>query len=79
MGPEGVTLEDHGRFAEVRGEAGDIAIAEEDFSRGGVFESSDATEQGGLATARGTEEEKELTLLDGEIDALQGDVFAGAR
>jgi len=72
-------LEDHSGFTEVWGEAGDIAIAEENFSRGRVFESRDATEQGGLTTARGTEEEEELTLLDGEVDPLEGDVFAGAR
>ena len=69
-------MEDHRRFAEVWSEASDITIAEENFSRGRVFESRDTTEQGGLTTARGTEEEEELTLLDGEVDSLEGDMLA---
>ena len=77
--PEGVTLEDHRGFTEVRGEAGDITIAEKNFSRGRMFESGNATEQGGLTTARGTEQEEELTLLNGEVDTLEGNVFARAR
>jgi hypothetical protein len=72
-------LKDHRGFAKVWREASDITIAEENFSRGRVFESRDTTEQGGLTTARGAEEEEELTLLDGEVDPLEGDVFAGAR
>ena len=39
---------------------------------GGDVDAADEVQQGGLARARGARDRRELTLVDGEIDAMEG-------
>jgi hypothetical protein len=69
-GVEGVVLEDHGDVAVFGGDGVDDAFADGDGAGGDVLQAGDHAEGGGLATARGADEDDELTVGDVEVDAL---------
>ena len=69
--PQGIGLEDEGHAPLVRRQARHVAPGDGDSPGGGHHEAGDGPEQGGLAAARGAEQGDELTLGDGEVDAVE--------
>jgi hypothetical protein len=72
VGVEGVGLEDHGDIAVARFDAQNRAAIDAKVPGGRVFESGDDAEGGGFATAGGTDEYEELSVLDGEVEIADG-------
>ncbi len=66
---ERVALEDHGDFAIGGGGGVDAPAVDQDVARGRVLEAGDDAEQRGLAAAGGADEDAELAVGDGEVDA----------
>jgi hypothetical protein len=58
------------------GHFGHIAVAEVDRAAGRRLQPGDAAQQGGLAAARGTEQEKQLAGFDHKPDAVQSADFS---
>ena len=69
---ERVALEDGVHRALVRGQGGDVLVAEVDRAGGGVLQAGDHAQGGGLAAARGAEEREEGALGHGEVERLDG-------
>src|SRR6185437_4025146 len=61
---QGVALEDHRDVAILRGYVVDPAVADVDVARRGLFEAGDQAQRGALATARRTDENQELLVVD---------------
>ncbi len=72
-------LEDLGDVALGRGEAGDVAVVEEDLAFAGDDEAGDDVEERGLAAAGGAEERVGAAVLPFEVDRLQRVVVGAAR
>jgi hypothetical protein len=72
MGEERVALEDRVDGAFVRREGGDVLVAEADGARGGVLQSGDHPQRGGLAAARGAQQGEERALRDGQVQWVHG-------
>ena len=71
MGEEGIVLE-HGVDRPLEGrQVVDRLAAEDDAPLGGMIESGDQPQQGGLAAARRPEQRKELALANRHVDAVQ--------
>ncbi|MNT67085.1 hypothetical protein D3C72_2052020 [compost metagenome] len=70
-----VALEHHGEVALARGLVGDVAAVEHERAAVDILQPRDQAQQRGLAAARGADEDDELALLDGEVDALDGAVL----
>ena len=64
MGPEGVLLEHHPNASLVSRDLGDALPVGKNSSGILALETGDDTKKGGLATARGPEDEEEITGLD---------------
>jgi hypothetical protein len=60
---ERVTLEYHGDVARPRRQIGDDLAVDHDVAGGRLLQSSDQAHQGGLATARRTEQNQKLAFL----------------
>src|ERR1700722_13300118 len=69
MGKEGVGLKHGVDVAAIGGSPGDVLAAEKDLTAGGLLESTNHAQCGGLAAARRSEEREELALCE-----LQGEV-----
>ncbi|MNV67920.1 hypothetical protein D3C71_1607410 [compost metagenome] len=67
-----IALEHHRQVALARGLVGDVAAVQHQGAAVDIFEPRNQPQQRGLATARGADEDDELALLDGEVDALDG-------
>ena len=67
-----VALKDHGNTPLGGWQVVDQCTADVEFAGGDFFKTGNAPHQGGFATPRGPHEYDELTLLDGQVDAVQG-------
>jgi hypothetical protein len=74
---EGVVLEDHREVAVSGGKAVDPAVADRDRSAVRFLEPGDHPEQGGLAAARGADQDEEFAVLHLERNAVHGADAAG--
>jgi hypothetical protein len=74
MGKESIALENCAHIAFVRPKIVDPSPVEAYVSAGGLFESCNHPESGGLAAARGTYQRKELAPFNPEGDAIYGEV-----
>jgi hypothetical protein len=72
VGIEGVGLEDHGDAPRPRGQTDHVLTTEKDLSTGGLLETGDHPQQGGLATTGWTQEDQELTFLGPDVDTIDG-------
>ena len=72
VGKKGVVLEHHADFAVLGRHPCDVLVAEQDRARGRRQEPRDQPQGSGLAAARGTKEGEEFTLLDLEVQRLEG-------
>ena len=72
VGVEGVVLEHHGDVAVARAHAVDGLAVDRDRAAVGVLQPGDGAQEGGLAAARGADEDAELAFGDVEVDAAQG-------
>ena len=68
---EGVALEDEGEAALCRWDVIDADAIEEEVAGGDVFKAGDEAQQRGFAAAGWADEDGELLVVDGEIDAAQ--------
>ena len=68
---ERVALEHHGDVAVARFGVGDISAIQENAAFAGFLQAGDDAQRRGLAGAGGTEQGKEFTRFDVEIDAVQ--------
>ena len=64
VGEQRDVLEDHGDVALLRGQRGDVGVAEPDAAGGGGLEAGDHPQSGRLAAAGGADEGEELALAD---------------
>jgi hypothetical protein len=78
VGVERVALEHHRHVAVLRVEVVHPAAVEEDVALGRVLQPRDHAHGGGLAAARGAEEDEELAVGDGEVEPLHADEGAPA-
>ena len=67
---EGVGLEDHGEAALGRGDLVDHLAVDEDFAGGNLLQAGDHAEQRRFPAARRADEDDELAVLDGKVDAV---------
>ena len=67
-----VVLEHEPDVAALNGDIVDAVAANEDVAAGGHFQAGDHAQDGRLAAAAGPEQGHQLSLFDGEGDALDG-------
>ena len=72
VGVEGVVLEDHGDVAVLRGQVVDDLAGEGDGARGGLLQAGDEAQGGGLAAARGADQDEEFLVLNDEAGVVHG-------
>ena len=88
MGVEGIALEHHGDIAVLRPDVVHHLAADGDGALVHLLEPGDHAQQGRFPAARGTHQDDELAIADGDIDAMEdleiaealadaGDVDAG--
>ncbi len=70
VGKNGVGLKDHGDVPLVRGHVVHPLVPEEDVSRGGVLETGQHPQKGGLAATGGAQEGDEFAVLHVEGDRV---------
>ena len=79
-GVERIALEHHGNVALGRCHADHVTSADAQGAFGGLFQTGNDVEQGGLAAARGTHQDQEFAGIDGDVDFLEhlngGSTFA---
>ena len=75
---EGVVLEDHGDVTVLRGNVGDVLIADEDTASVDVLQACEHTQGGGLAAAGGADQDEELAVSNIEAELVDGGLV-GAR
>jgi len=78
VGVEAVALEDHRDVAVLGLELVDHAVADPDFALGDLFEASDHAHGGGLAAARGPEQDEEFLVGDVEVEIVDADEIVPA-
>ena len=69
---QGIGLEDDTVVARGRRQPGDVAARMQDLPAVLPLEAGNRAQQGGLAAARGTEQDQEFAALDRELDVVQG-------
>ena len=74
MGIERVVLEDHCDITLLRGQVGDIAIADADDAVGDALEAGHQSENGRLAATRRADEDEELAIRYVEAEIPGGDI-----
>ena len=78
MRVEGVVLEDHSDVAILRGNVGDVLIADEDATTVDVLQAREHAQGGGLAAAGGADQDEEFAVGDVEAQLVDGGLV-GAR
>jgi hypothetical protein len=76
---ERVVLEDHRDIAVPRSDLGHVAAADDDTSRGRLLQSCNQPQERGLAATGRADEDGELTVLDREVDIVDGADAAAER
>jgi hypothetical protein len=76
VGIEGVALKYHGDVPVLGRNVVDDAVANGDNPLGDFLQSGLHAQAGGLATARGADEDQELLVLDENVEVLHGDYLA---
>jgi len=59
--------------------AGDVAVAEEVLSRGGLVDEADNVQEGGFTAARRPHDHNEFAAFNGEVEIAQGIIFGIAE
>src|SRR5690606_24596141 len=67
-----VVLEDHRDVAVLRGDVGDVAVADEDAALVDLFEAGEHAQRRGLTAAGGTDQDEEFAVSDLEIELVDG-------
>ncbi len=67
-----VVLEHHGDVPVLRGQVGDVAIADHDLPGVHLFEASEHAQRGGLAATGGSDQHHELAVPDLEVQLVDG-------
>jgi hypothetical protein len=72
MGVERVALEHHRHVAPGGVDVVDHLVADEQLAVGDVLQPGDHPQGGGLAAARGPQQDHELPVVDGQIEGIDG-------
>jgi hypothetical protein len=70
MRVERIGLEHHGDVAVLRCDVGDVLLADVDGARAHRLEAGQHPQRGRLAASRGTDEDHELAVLDGQVERV---------
>ena len=76
VGEEGVILENSVNGAFVGGHVGDGQALKQDFAAGGLLKPGDEAQGGGFTAAAGSQEGKEFSRGDVQVDVVYGRYFA---
>ena len=70
---ERVGLEDHGDVAVLGGDVVDDPVADGQRALGDLLQAGEHAQRGGLAAARGADEDQELPVVDLDVEVVDGD------
>ena len=73
MGIQRVVLEDHGDIAVLGGHVVDQLVADPQLAFGDLFQASDHAKSGGLAAARGADQNDKFLVRDFQVEFLHRD------
>ena len=68
VGVQSVALEDHGDIAVFRGDVVDQTAADVHFALGNLLQASDHTQGGGLAAARGADQDDKFLVFNVQVE-----------
>ena len=77
MGVEGVVLKHHAYPTQLRRQVGDVPVAEEDLSAGGLLQSADEVQGGALSAAGGAKQADELAVGNFKGEVIHSNHFTG--
>ena len=77
VGVEGVVLKHHAHPAQLWGQGGDVPVAEEDLSAGGLLQPADKVQGSALSTAGGAKQADELAVGNFKGEVIHSNHFAG--
>ena len=70
-------MKNHAHAPQLRGQVGDVPVAEEDLSAGGLLQPADQVQSGTLSAARGAQQADELAIGNLKGKVVHSNHFAG--